>query len=191
MKFYIGIILSLAMCSSAMGSENGGPNCISMYFDENAEVYCLDGVGFQDVVHMYVILTNPTHDIIYGFEFGFDMMGDALLLSASYHHPIILPGSNNNFIAGFPDPIPTSQATILVWVDLLYLDSDQGLVEFFPHGSIPSSIDPAYPTIMLENGELILGNILTNGSAMAQINGGCNVVSAESKSFDRLKSLFR
>ena len=99
--------------------------------------------------------------------------------------------SFNNFIIGFNDPIPTSLATILVWIDLLYLDSEQGPVEFFPHGSIPSSIDPAYPTILLENGEIVLGNILTNGSAMAQINGGCNVVAAESMSFDNLKSLFR
>ncbi len=191
MKSCITFFLSIAVCLQALGTEISSPNCISLYFDESAEVHCLEDVEFEDLVSMYVVMTNPTEDFIYGFEFGFDVVGEALLLTASYNHPTLLPNSFNNFIVGYPEPMPAFQATVLVWVDLLYQDNNLGPVDFFPHGSIPSSIDPAYPTILLENGELVLGNILTDGSAMAQINGGCNVVANESISFDNLKSLFR
>ena len=192
MKFYLGIILSFAMCFPALGIEDSGPNCISLYFDESAEVYCLEGVEYQETVAMYIIFTNPTEENIFGFEFGYDMVGDAVVLSTVINDPSVDPGGeHNNLIIGFPSPHPTTQATLLAWQNLLYLDGSLGPVEFFTHGSTPSSLDSAYPTILFEGGELVLGNLLTNGSVAAKINGGCGVVSSESISFDNLKSLFR
>jgi hypothetical protein len=192
MKLCLILPICFAMCLPAAGSVDGGPNCISLFFDEGAEVNCLEGVEVGELVHMYVVLTNPTHDIIYGFEFGYDVAGEADVFMFGINDPVVWPGGPfNNFIVGFSYPYPTAESTVLAWQQMIYQDSSSGPVEFFPHGSSPSSLDPNYPVLLVENGELIQCNMLTDGSAMAVINGDCNVVPIEVRSFDSLKSLYR
>jgi hypothetical protein len=71
------------------------------------------------------------------------------------------------------------------------MGTDNGPIDFFVHGTTPSSMNPDYPTLLTSDGELVMGGISVVEGPAAQINGGCQVVSTESLSFDSIKSLYR
>jgi hypothetical protein len=97
----------------------------------------------------------------------------------------------DNLIVGLWTPYPTSIATPLVAINLIYMGTDNGPIDFFVHGTTPSSMNPDYPTLLTSDGELVMGGISVVEGPAAQINGGCQVVATENISFDSIKSLYR
>ena len=185
------VVLLMATCAFAVVDPD--PNSIGLYFDENADVTCLDGVALHELVTIFIILTRPTEDVIWGFELGYDLVGDALCVHNEINDSGTCPTTDDpgNIIWGFFSPLPTSEATILATQIYLNMDSELGPVTFHLHGSNPSSVDPAYPTLLLPDFELMVTGLSTTGGPSAQINGNCGVVAAERMSFDAVKSLYR
>ena len=187
------VVLSVALLIPGLGFGvvEPDPDSFGLYFDENADVYFVDGVGPNEQVNLYLILTNPSQSTICGFEVGMDMVGNAMVLSTVSLDPNWGMSDYSNWIQGFSQPQPTASATILLQHNVLYMAVDLAPVEFYLHGSNPSSIDPGYPTILWEDGVLQMAYISAPYGPEAQINGVCSVVGTESRTFGSMKSLFR
>ncbi len=191
MKSFLIILITLLATTCAFAIVDPDPNSMGLYFDEGADVYCVDGIAFADQVTVYLILTNPTFDLLYGWEGGIDVVGEAVVLSRNFYHMVCFPGDLDSMHVGFGSPSPTEPATPLLALQVLYMVQDLGPVDFFLHGAFPSSIDPEYPSLLLADGVLIMAGLSVDEGPTAQINGGCTVVSTERISFDRFKSLHR
>ena len=168
-------------------------NIMGLYFDQEADMPCVDGLDYFDHVTMYLILTRPTVDAIFAFEAGFDVVGYVGPLSVTITCPgacCMNMGTWNNIIVGL-GLLPTTEALVLVRFELLYMNEDHAAVQFFLHGTEPSSLDPAYPTILLAGGELMSTGISTSEGPTAQINGECSVVETVKYQFEQVKSLYR
>jgi len=192
MKTMLILLCTVLMATSALATIDNDPDSMGFYFDLAAESPCLDGVAPYATVDLYLILTNPSTDAVYGFEAGLTFVGNAMLLSSTINSiNCINVGTIDNMIVGFGDPTMTTPATLLVTFEVLYIDTTMGPVDFYLHGSEPSSIDPIYPTILLVDGELQMIATSTPYGPSAQINGGCTVVATDHVSFDEIKSLYR
>jgi len=179
------------VATSASAVIDSGENSVGLYFDESADIYCVGGVAAYDYVTMYLILANPSFDSLYGWECGIDLVGDAMVISRQFYTLVCFPGPPNNMIIGYGTPYPTTIATPLVALEILYMDPDLGSVDFYVHGTTPSSINPDYPTMLTSDGELIMSGISVVEGPAAQINGDCTVVATDRISFDSVKSLYR
>ncbi len=191
MKTIYAIILTFFVASSASAVIDSGENSVGLYFDESADVYCVGGIAPNDHVMMYLILANPSFDFLYGWECGIDLAGDAMVLGRQFYTMVCFPGPPNNMIIGYGTPYPTTIATPLVALEIMYMDSDLGPVDFYVHGTTPSSINPDYPAMLTNDGEFIMAGISIIEGPAAQINGDCTVVATENISFDSVKSLYR
>jgi len=180
--------------STSSATIDPDPDSMGFYFDTGAEMPCVDGVENMDTLTIYLILTNPTAQEIFGWEAGYDTVGDIALLSTEINCPsacCMSVGGPQNLIIGFGVPLPTSEALILAEITILYMNEELAPVDFILHGTEPSSLDPAYPTILLAEGVLQSTGISSAGGSMAQINGGCSVVSVEPLKFEYIKALYR
>ena len=102
MKTLLAIVIALVVASCAFAIVDPDPDSMGLYFDENADVYCVDGVDYLEHEIFYLILTNPTADFLYGWEAGVDLVGEAFFLSINMLHPGgCFPGSPDNIIYGF------------------------------------------------------------------------------------------
>ncbi len=196
MKTLFVIVVAVFMASCASAVIDPGENSVGLYFDENADIFCQDGIGPFETIYMYLILANPTFDSLYGWECGMEMVGNAIFLGFQFHPGYMgwPPNSFDNMIIGYGTPYPTTMATPLVRLSFLYTDTNLEPVAFFVHGTTPSSIDPEYPTLLtiLDNEPvLIMANLSVEEGPAAQINGVCMVVATENLSFDSVKSLYR
>lgn len=189
MKKWFFFLLSIFIPCQSNAIVDPDNDIMGLYFDTQADTYCVEGVQLNETVPIYLILTHPTADAIYGFEAGYDLVGDAWI------EWVDLPGCNvgspDNIIIGFGSAFPTSEATILATIHLRYTDLDLGPLEVFLHGTTPSSVDPAYPVILLEDGVLQSTGLSVQEGSTVQINGWCSVVQTKTMSFDTIKSLYR
>ncbi len=192
MKKMILLVAMMLAAASSFAVVDMDDDMMGFYFDLDANNPCEDGVAPYTTITLYLILTRPTTDFIYGFEAGFDVEGDAIILSAEFAaENFINVGNNENIIAGFGEPYPTSEATLLVSFQVMYTSTALDPVDFLLHGSDPSSMDPMYPVILLADGVLQSVGLSAEFGPTAQINGGCNVVATDNVSFDGIKSLYR
>ncbi len=193
MKKRVVLLLSLFVASSALAIVDNDPNMLGIYFDLNADITCLEDVTPYAQVPAYVILTNPTFEFLGGYEFGFQVEGNAIILSAIMEGQALDVGSAGNHIVGLGEPLLTSEITLLSTLTVLYSDTALAPVLFFLGGTDPSSLDPMLPTILYGEGELMsLGTSSVPGSPCAVINGVCeDVVATDNTTLDSLKSLYR
>ena len=193
MKKMLVLLISLLVASSAMAVLDGDADMLGIYFDENADVNCLTGVLPYAQLPAYVIMTNPTADFIGGFEYGYTIDGEGMVLLTTLPGNSIDVGQPGNHIVGLGSPMATSEATVLVSMNVMYMSTTMGPLSFTLHGSNPSSINPALPTILYGDGQLMtLGTSTLPGTVNALINGVCEeVVDTEATSLEGLKSLYR
>jgi hypothetical protein len=181
--FSVCLTLLLPVAAPA-GAED---NMLGLYFDPDANLFCLDDVTPYQILSMHLILTNPTGAALLGFEVGCEMAGGGQVFGYA-----VIPGGSitmkpwDNLIHGLSEPYPVSAVTVLVTYDVLYLS---GPLSFTLQGSNPSSLNPASPALVYEDG-VFLG---ANQGPPARVNDGpCNVViSTEQKSLGAIKSLYR
>ena len=191
MKTMFIIAISMIVATSSFALIDTSDNSVGLYFDVNADVFCVDGIAPYNQVMMHLILTNPTFENLSGWECGVDLVGNALVLNLHFYTGGIVSELLDNMIVGYGTPYPTTVTTPMVDIEILYLGLNQEPVEFFIHGSAPSSIDPEFPTLLTSEGELIMAGISVNEGPAAQINGSCSVVSSETLSIDSIKGLYR
>lgn len=193
-KLGILLLASLMFATTAFAVVDQDPNMLGLYFDLTADTNCMDGVGQNDMVTAYVMLTNPTFDELFGFEFGYDVLGNAVVIQTVMANPQSLDiGSNGNHIVGFGTPTLCTEATLLTTLTLMYLDGGMAPVSFNLGDTYPSSNDLGLPTLLLADSVLMpVGYSTMDGTNAAIINGVCeDVVATDQATFDSVKSLYR
>ena len=190
MKTITTLLLALLLATSASAIIDPDPDHIGLYFDLEADMFCIDGVYPLEMKDLYLILTNPSFEYVYGFEAGLSWEGLVDVLSVEINNPQALNvGTTTNLIVGFGTPLPTEPATLLATWQVLYLEMEGDVVFFDLHGSEPSSIDPLYPAVVIGDGEVMALGTSGGTSPEAQINWCGSPV--DRVSFDRSKSLYR
>ena len=189
-KFLLLLLSALLLCGPAIAVIDANENVIGVYFDQDADSDCLESVSMNSQIPCYIVLTNPTFSDLYGFELGFDYgdglihLGTTLAISES-----INVGSGENLIVGFGTPTTTQTATLLATLDMLYIDATNSPTTMSLHGSSPSTLDSAYPAVLLSGSE-VLSMAVHNPEFRYQMNGACSYV-ATNAAWDEVKSLYR
>ena len=193
MKKLVVLLMAMLVATSAFAIVDPDDNMMGFYFDLEAENPCIAGVAPYAQVPMYLVMTNMTADALYGFEVGYDVIGEGMILSTVFANPSVIDvGAPGNHIVGFGAPTATAPVTLLATLTVMYMDTAMEGVHFLMHGTIPSSIDPDYPVVLLADGVLLSVGLSAADGAVAQINGvECMVVATEEVSFDGIKSLYR
>jgi len=188
------LILLVVMLSATTASAiiDPDPDIMGFFFDLEADNPCVEGIAPYAQIPMYLVITNPTFDALYGFEFGYDIDGQGMVLNMVYANPSVIDvGSPGNHIAGFGSPSPTTPVTLLATLAILYMDTTMAPLNFFMHGTTPSSIDPQYPVVLLADGVLqSVGIFDYYGDITSTINSICYSATDEI-SLEGIKSLYR
>jgi hypothetical protein len=189
-KLLILLLGATLLCGPATAVIDEDENVIGLYFDTDADSDCLEAVNPHSQIPCYIILTNPSFSELYGFELGFDYGGELLHLGTTLAmSEAINVGSDDNLIVGFGSPTSTETATLLATLNMMYIDMSNTPTNLALRGSSPSSLDPAFPTVLLADGELV-STALHSSDFPYQMNGFCEFVD-QSASFDGVKSMFR
>ncbi len=192
MKKLVVLFMAMMIATSAFAIVDPDDNMMGFYFDTEADNPCATVPAFT-TVPMYLVMTNMTSDALYGFEVGYTIEGNAMVLSTEFDNPSIIDvGQPGNHIVGFGSPTMTAPVTFLATLSVMNMDAALGTIGFTMHGTNPSSMDPAYPVILLAGGELLSVGLSAENGYGAEINGAeCGVVATDDVSFDGIKSLYR
>ena len=197
MKKLVVLLMAMVVATSAFAIVDDGTSSFGIYFDTEADMPVLEGATPYSTHTAFFHVINPVGDNIYGFELGYDLVGPAQILSTTFLNPQALNvGSPDNMIVGFGTPTETSPITTLATIDILYMSTDGEAVQFFLHGTTPSSVNELYPTILGADSALIQGELnVVAGEGSGGLNfvsGGIDLpIATESMSFDNVKSLYR
>ncbi len=192
MKKLIVLLMVMVMATSAFAIIDPDDDMMGLYFDMEADNPEVMGALPYSTNVMYLVITNPSFDALYGFEAGYTMEGPGQVLSTVFANPQALNvGTADNMIVGFGSPTVTAPVTLLATISVLYMSSTNEAVAFTLHGTNPSSVDPMYPVVLLANGiESGYGLSAADGPA-AGINLVESVVATDEVTFDGIKSLYR
>lgn len=196
MKKSVMLLVAMLIATSAFAVIDPDNDMLGMYFDTTADIVCSTAAPIQHKT-AYLMLTNPTLDVIRGFECKLSYVaGDN---NTSITPTLATPGTdvgnktapNFNFIAGFGNPLVTSPATILATLDIFYLNFSGSPMDFFIGPANPSSSDLGLPMVLRSDFSQMDVGTSTEGGIAAQLNGACGVVDNEDASFGAVKALFR
>lgn len=193
MKKLLVLVLTMVMASSAFAGVDPDPNMMGIYFDLNADVVNLPGALPFTQIPAYVMVTNPSFEALYGYEFGYAVQGTGMMMTVVLNGigPINV-GVGNNYVVGLGSPTNTSEATLLATLNFFYMDTTGGPVSFDLLPSNPSSNDLGLPTLLLANDQLLtVGFSNGTGLGCATINGSGDIVATEPVTIDAVKSLYR
>ena len=155
MKIAIPILLLSICCASAvLGVIDPCPNDMGIYFDLNADVYECTAPLYM-IMPTYVILTQPDFDTLIGFEFSYEMTGNAVITETTFagSEPTDASETAYNHIVSLASPLPTGNATLLATASVFIFDADP--IAFTLRGAEPNSIDgSSLPAVVLPGDEL-------------------------------------
>ncbi|MCP4291319.1 MAG: hypothetical protein GY780_05730 [bacterium] len=192
MKKLIVLMLTLFVATSAFAIVDPDADMMGLYFDMDADIPQITGVAPYSTEMMYLVITNPTFEELFGFEAGYLMEGPGQVLNTVFANPQALNvGSADNMIVGFGSPTLTSDVTLLATISVLYMSATNEPVKFTLRGTNPSSVDPAFPVVLLANGAEIGFGLSASDGPASGINLVEDVVATQATSFDNLKSLYR
>ena len=202
MKPLITILLSLILALPAFATVDPDPDQIGVYFDDNADLHCLD-VPPSTPFWAHVFITRPTSPEVLAVEFSLcevvepGLEGMVFLLSTIWAGggiiitPVVTDWCNDGVSYGFPVSLVPQQENLLL-VSFQYMLLAPMTLEFKlgPH-PLPSIADglPAY----LGAGNEIIPLGVSSGDPdlpVASVNG-CNVIPVESRSWGGIKANFR
>lgn len=192
MKHLLFLALLLLAAPAAFAVINPEDNVIGPYFDTEADVDCVEGIELNTQLIIYIILTRPTYNEIYGFELGLEFGSDLIKLDHNFaSSQAVNVGSGDSFIVGFGSPIAAEEATLLMTLTMLNMGTINSPTSFIISGSDPSSLDPDYPTILLADSEMVSTGLHSEFRPLTyQINGRCSFEDEE-RTWDDVKSLYR
>lgn len=192
MKRLIMLALILIAAPTAFGVLNPEDDVIGPYFDLEADVDCMEGIELNAQFPIYIILTRPTFGELYGFELGLEYGNNLIRLTETFANDQALNvGSGDNFIVGFGSPTSTDEATLLVTISMLHMGTVNSPSYFIVRGSEPSSLDPAFPTVLLADAELRSTALHSEFRPLTNlINGRCGFEDEE-RTWDNVKTLYR
>jgi hypothetical protein len=193
MKKLLVLVLTMVMASSAFAVVDPDPNMMGIYFDLNADVVNLPGAAPFSTIPAYVMVTNPNFDALYGYEFGYAVVGNGMMMNVVLNGPgAINVGTGTNYVVGLGSPLTTTEATLVATMNFFYMDATGATVTFDLMPSEPSSNDLGLPTLLLANDQLItVGFSNGTGLGCATVNGSGDIVATETVTIDAVKSLYR
>ncbi|MGD9549256.1 MAG: hypothetical protein AB7V45_17170 [Candidatus Krumholzibacteriia bacterium] len=196
MKKSVMLLAAMLIATSAFAVVDPDTDMLGLYFDTTADVVCTTAAPLAHVP-AYVIYTNPSLTSIRGFECKVSYVAGDNNTSISATFPTSTTDVGNktapnfNFIAGFANPLPTSEATVLAILDIFYLNFSGSPMDFYVGAAVPSSSELGLPMVLRSDfSEMNIGTS-TEGGLAAQLNGACGVVENEDASFGAVKALFR
>jgi len=151
---FILLLLLLVSSRFAVAATEPNEDFVGVYFDIEAKISEYTVVS-NEPFDVYVILTNPSRSLIWGFEFGYKIFieGDsgAFVRLASLLSPDAIDiGTSTDplqgeYLVGLASPMPSSSAVTLVTWQLLLKNKTEMSILLSGIGTSPSSDDgPAY-----------------------------------------------
>ncbi len=189
----ISALLILLTSSLALAQDS---DLIGLYFDPLGDMDCLDANELLPFTpfEMYLILKDPSFDLLYGFESGLTIDGPVMILGGVFTNPHVPDIFDwENIIVGFGTPSPMESINILFTFSLFYTSISAEPVCFKVHGTDPSSLDPDFPTLLWADGELmsVMVNYGPDAECTAWIQDGPCGVATTVHTWDSLKTLYR
>jgi hypothetical protein len=189
MKSLLLLCAALLLATSALAVIDEEENVIGLYFDTDADTDCLDSVSSNTQIPCYIILTNPTFSNLRGFELGYDYGSELMHLGTELANSQAMNvGSTGNLVVGFGAPTQTEEATLLATLNMLYIDMNNSPTSVTLRGSSPSSLDPAFPSVVTE--DEMISTRLHESQFTHQMNGVCQYTDLPA-AWDEVKSLYR
>ncbi len=189
-KVLLFLISALLLAGVALAVIDEDDNVIGLYFDTDADSDCLEAVSTNSQVPCYIVLTRPTFSDLYGFELGFQYGSELIHLGTTFANSQALNlGADGNLVVGFGSPTYTSDATLLATLNMMYIDISNTPTTLTLSGSDPSSLDPAYPSVLLAGGEIISTGLHESAFGF-QMNGSCSFENNPA-AWGEVKSVYR
>jgi hypothetical protein len=195
-KFLGSFLITFLAANVAFAIVDPDTNSMGIYFDGNADIYELETHPLIEVM-VYIILTNPDFGTLLGYEFGYQIVGNYVLVTYGLWGTGIIDvgGGPGNHIVGLSAPFAMSPATVLC--ALMIAVQDTNPIAFTLTGSIPNAIPGSQLPAVLLAGDIILPIGLSSGldsggnpRVCAYING-TGVVATEQESWGNVKALYR
>jgi hypothetical protein len=190
------LMASVLAATCAFAVVDPDTNSMGFYFDTNADVFEMASSPYINV-SAYVILTNPDFGSLFGYEFGYSIMGNHMVSGTMLAGvgPIDVGGMAGNHIVGLAAPMPATPATILCTLSIFLLDTMP--VSFTLTGASPGSVSGVNLPSVLLAGDVIISIGLSSGLEdgvnpvpCAFINA-TGIVATETASWGQIKSLYR
>ncbi len=122
-KFAILLALSM-IASSAFAIVDDGDSSLGIYFDNAGEINCFAPAAAVPF-NVYFIMANPEVANMGGFEFGWrfspEVVPAPFILGTTLPPQALNIGNNFNFIVGLGGGLITSEATVLVTLNMMVL----------------------------------------------------------------------
>ncbi len=188
-------IIALGLCllaGNAWAIADPTPDLIGLYFDMEADVYCLETVLPYAPFSMYAVVSNPSVTEMMGFEFGLETPGDLWLLQVattcnSFWDPI----EGIPYVVGCGSPVSLGPTTMLVRFDFLLVTPVPEPVYFYLTGAEIPSLPGGEPCLWLPGGECLPLQIRGGPEGpTAMFNTDC-VVDTSPRAFDAVKAAYR
>ena len=182
--------LLFPVVASAVADPNS--DRMSIFFDLNADVYEIVTPPYV-VIPVYVILTKPSFDSFFGYEFGYQIEGTYLNAGIDLLGGVCDPGLEpGNHIVGLGAPVTTSEATVLATLSIVPMDSNP--IDFTLIGATPNSVpDSDVPAILLACDVIvpIRTSIYYDAPGVCAVINDCCPEAVDKVSWDKIRSLYR
>lgn len=196
-KLVVLILASLFVANVAMAVVDPDTNSMGFYFDLTADNYELS-LAAPGSFPAYIILTNPDFDAVYGYEFGFEVVGNMMVMNVINNGtgPIDVGGGVGNHIVGLASPLAATPATLIATVNIFAMDT--GSIAMTLKGATPNSVPGSVTPAVLLAGDVIMAAGLSAGigedglpNVCATVNDPGRVVATDEVSIDAVKALYR
>jgi len=181
---------------------NPDPDEIGVYFDLNADTVCTT-VGPNIPFFANLIITNPSASEVWGIEFSLCPQisggGENLLFqlgeiwSAGFiDQPVETDWCLDGKAIGFYEQVPQVGENVVL-VRIQYMLLADIAVEFYIGPNPDETIEDGLPAYVGANGVVVPLNVSSGdpGLPVAAVNGQCNVVPVETRTFSGVKCLYR
>lgn len=195
-KLVVLALASLFVANVAFAVVDPDTNSMGFYFDANADVYEYATAPYV-VVPTHVVLTMPDFAAVYGYEFGYSIVGNHMVSATTLMGPgpIDVGGGPGNHIVGLAGPLATGEATVLTTLSIFVLDANP--IHFTLTGATPNSVVGSNTPAVLLEGDVILATGVSSWDEASSAPTVCamindtGVVATEEASWDQVKSLYR
>jgi hypothetical protein len=154
-KLVVLLLASLFVVNVASAVVDPDTNSMGFYMDANADLYEFATAPYV-IVPVNVILTNPDFEALFGYEFGYQIVGNHMVSGTALRGtgPIDVGGGPGNHIVGLAAPMATTPATILATLSIFVLDANP--ISFTLFGATPNSVVGSNTPAVLLAGDVIL-----------------------------------
>jgi hypothetical protein len=181
------IVVALISHFPAQGITDPTPNLIGLYFDEQADEYCREGVAPFSTVFMHALLTNGTEAELQSVEFGIDWPANVLVVSSNcLIDPFWDPVEYVRYLGYFVYPVEPGPIVSLFRFQVLYMDTNMEPAFMYLRQADQPTGPWDVPGLTLPDGTFVPTPYLP----FAQINGQCTV-DAEASTWDAVRAIYR